>query len=284
MNKLVIGVNTAMFDGVDPEITFSTIKKAGFHYVELAYNQGYVGEMPPELFSADNAKYINELRDKYQLGMHSFGATMNMGSADAVTQFTRRIRFANMVGAKWINICVGKNTDRARIIANLRELAPVAEDNGCVICLENGGDPNYDVFSLSEDGFSLLEAVDHPAVAFNVDAGNIVSLCPGVDPIEQAIAMLPGAQHCHLKDLQVINGEVHFTPIGQGQLNYPPMLKHLEERAIPCSLEIPLRMHRKADSYPVRGESPVDPARSLDVLIQSREALEKWLGYSLHSE
>ena len=281
MSKLIIGVNTAMFDGVDPDIAFSTIKKAGFHFVELAYNQGYVGEMPPELFSTDNANRINELREKYQLGMHSFGATMNIGAQDAVAQFTRRIRFANMIGAKWINICIGKHTDRERIIANLRELAPIAEDNGCVICIENGGDPNYDVFPLSDEGFALLEAIDHPAVAFNVDAGNIVSLCPEVDPIEQAIVMLPGAQHCHLKDLQVRDGEVHFTPIGYGQLNYLPMLKELENRAIPCSLEIPLRMHRKRDSYPVRGESPIDPTYSLDVLIQSRLMLEKWLGYSL---
>ena len=137
------------------------------------------------------------------------------------------------------------------------------------------------IFRLADDGFGLLEAVDSPAVAFNVDAGNIVSLCPDVDPIEQAIAMLQGAQHCHLKDLQVRDGEVHFTAMGDGQLNYVPMLKELEARAIPCSLEIPLRMHRQRDSYPVRGDSPVDPARSLEVLIQSREMLEKWLGYPL---
>lgn len=46
MNKLVIGVNTAMFDGLETDVAFSTIKKAGFRYVELAYNQGYVGDMP----------------------------------------------------------------------------------------------------------------------------------------------------------------------------------------------------------------------------------------------
>ncbi|PWC13573.1 sugar phosphate isomerase/epimerase [Brenneria roseae subsp. americana] len=284
MNKLVIGVNTAMFDGLETDVAFSTIKKAGFRYVELAYNQGYVGDMPPALFGEDNARHIRELLEKHQLRTHSLGATMNIGAVDAVAQFSRRIRFANMIGAKWINICVGRSADRARIIANLRELAPIASENGCVICLENGGDPNYDVFRLADDGFALLEAVGSPAVAFNVDAGNIVSLCPDVDPIEQAIAMLPGAQHCHLKDLQVRNGEVHFTPMGYGQLNYVPMLKELAALAIPCSLEIPLRMHRQRDSYPVRGDSPIDPARSLEVLIQSREMLEKWLGYALQDE
>lgn len=281
MNKLIIGVNTAMFDGLDIDVAFSTIRKAGFSYVELAYNQGYVGDLPPELFSENNAHYILELLEKYQLRTHSLGATMNMGTEDTVAQFTQRIRFANMIGATWINICVGRLADRARIIANLRELAPIAKDNQCVICLENGGDPNYNVFGLAEEGFTLLEDVASAEVAFNVDAGNIVSLCPETDAIEQAIAMLPAARHCHLKDLEHRDGEIYFTPFGQGELHYPSMLKELEMRKIPCSLEIPLRMHRQRDSWPVRGDSPIDPAISLEVLIQSRENLEKMLGYSL---
>ncbi len=280
MSNLEIGVNTAMFDGLDMDVAFSTIKKAGFHYVELAYNQGYVGKMPPELFGEENARQVAALLEKHQLGTRSFGATMNMGASDAVAQFKRRIRFANLIGAKWINICVGRKEDRQQIVANLKELAPVAADHGCVICLENGGDPNYDVFQLADDGFSLLNEINHPAVAFNVDAGNIVSLCPEVDAIEQGIAMLPGAQHCHLKDLNVVDGEVHFTPLGYGQLNYVPMLSALEKLNLPCSLEIPLRMHRQRDSYPLRGELPVDADVSLHVLIQSRKKLEEWLGYN----
>lgn len=276
---MVVGVNTAMFDGIEPDIAFGIIRQAGFRYVELAYNEGYVGSLPASLFGAENAQNICDLLDKHNLRTHSFGATMDMGKDGAVAQFTQRIHFANMIGAKWINVCVGKKVDRARIIANLRELAPIASDNGCIICLENGGDPNYDVFCLADDGFALLESVGRPAVAFNIDAGNIVSLCPDVDPIEEAIAMLPGAQHCHLKDLEVRNGEVHFTPMGYGQLDYIRMLKELEMYGIPCSLEIPLRMHRKRDSYPLRADTPVAPAKSLEVLIRSREMIEKWLGY-----
>ncbi len=281
MNKLVIGVNTAMFDGLDTEVAFSTIRAAGFRYVELAYNQGYVGDLSPELFSENNARHIQGLLEKHQLRTHSVGATMNMGTQDTIPQFTQRIRFANMIGATWINVCVGRRADRERIVANLRELAAIASDHNCVICLENGGDPNYDVFSLADEGFALLEEIGSQAVAFNVDAGNIVSLCPDKRAIEEAMAMLPGARHCHLKDIVHRDGEIYFTPIGQGELDYIPMLEALSARAIPCSLEIPLRMHRQRDSYPVRAGSPVDPAISLDVLVQSRETLEKWLGYSI---
>ncbi len=283
MSKLIVGVNTAMFDGIDPDIAFATIRESGFRYVELAYNQGYVGHMPPELFAEENARKISSLLEKHQLLTHSLGATMNFGAADAVSEFTRRIRFAGMIGAKWINVCVGKKEDRQTIIHNLRELAPIAEEEKCIICLENGGDPNYDVFRLADDAASLLEAINSPAVSVNVDAGNIVSLIPEVDPVRAARDMLPLASHCHLKDLEVRDGEVWFTPIGQGQLDYVPMLRELEQREIPCSLEIPLRMHRQRDSYPLRGETPVDPASSLQVLKQSRQQLENWLGYSLEN-
>lgn len=91
--------------------------------------------------------------------------------------------------------------------------------------------------------------------------------------------MLPGARHCHIKDVMRLNGEYHFPPIGEGELNYAPLLQALAENEIPASLEIPLRMHRQPDSWPQRADQPVDPAISLEVLIRSRLALEKMLGW-----
>jgi sugar phosphate isomerase/epimerase len=115
---------------------------------------------------------------------------------------------------------------------------------------------------LPKEGFALLEAVNSPALAFNIDAGNMVSLRPDADPIAGAMAMLPAAAHCHIKDVSVRNGEFFFPAIGDGDLHYPPLLDALAEKGIPCSLEIPLRMHRRADGYPVRGADPV-PRRYL---------------------
>ncbi|CCG86084.1 sugar phosphate isomerase/epimerase family protein [Erwinia piriflorinigrans] len=281
MNKLVVGVNTAMFDGLDADVAFYSIREAGFHYVELAYNQGYAGNLSPALFSENNARYIRDMLDKHQLRTQAMGATMNLGAQDAVAQFTQRIRFAAMIGATFLPACIGKKADRQRIVANLKMLAPIANDHQCVICIENGGDPDNDVFRLAEDGFALLEEINSPAVAFNVDAGNIVSLCSGTNAIEEAIAMLPGSRYCHIKDVLKRHGEYFFPAIGKGELDYRPLLKVLEMHSIPCSLEIPLRMHRQRDTYPHRAAEPVSPETSLLVLRQSREALERWLGYPL---
>lgn len=281
MNSLIVGVNTAMFDGIDADIAFRTIKEAGFHYVELAYNQGYVGNITREMFSDSHAARITSLLEKYQLSSHTLGSTMDLGAPDAVEQFRWRIEFASNIGATYLTVCIGRRADRDRIVSNLRELAPVAQAHGCVICIENGGDPNYDLFSVADDGFALLEAIDHPAVAFNIDAGNIVSLCPEVDAIAETIKMIPAARHCHIKDVLRKEEGYFFPAIGAGELDYPPLLRELALNNVPCSLEIPLRMHRQRDTYPLRQAQPVDPAQSLQVLIESRETIEGWLGRKL---
>jgi Sugar phosphate isomerases/epimerases len=275
--SLRIGVNTAMFDGLDPDIAFATIAEAGFHSVELAYNQGYVGGLSPELFSARHADRILALLEKHRLTTHTLGATMNLAADDAIADFSQRIRFAEMIGARRLTVCLGRRADRELIIERLKVLADVALAHQCVICIENGGDPGFDLFALAEDGFAILEAVNSPALAFNIDAGNMVSLCPQVDAIAQALAMMPAAAHCHIKDVSVRQGEFFFPAIGEGDLNYPPLLDALAEQGIPCSFEIPLRMHRRGDSYPERASRPVPPATSLAVLQRSRQTLLPWL-------
>lgn len=276
MHHLLIGVNTAMFDGIDIETAFSTIHKAGFSYIELAYNQGYIGQLNADLFSEKNANYILQLLEKYQLKTQTLGCTMNLADKNAIKKFTQRIRFARRIGVTYLAACIGKLADRKHIINNLRELAIIAEDNNCVICIENAGDPDYNVFSLATDGFALLYDIAHPAVAFNVDAGNIVSLYPQKDAIQEALAMLPSARHCHIKDVKRQAGKYFFPAIGDGDLDYRPLLQALQTRSIPCSLEIPLRMHRQSNSYPLRAPHPVDPDISLKTLIQSRITLETW--------
>jgi len=278
----VVGVNTAMFDGIDTEAAFQTIQQAGFRYVELAYNEGYVGNISPALFSQSHAEDIKRLLNKYGLKTAALGCTMKLAAADTVEQLRMRVRFAHQIGATAMNICTGRKEYYDVIVDNLRTVAPYAAEHNCVICIENGGDPNFDAFAVAEEGFTMLQDIGHDAVAFNIDAGNMVSLRPDEDAIAQALAMLPAMRHLHIKDIEIKDGEFFFCAIGDGCLNYGPLLEQLSLRQIPCSLEIPLRMHRQQNTYPLRAQTPVDPAISLEVLIRSRLAIEKLLGHSLY--
>ncbi|ELK6655997.1 sugar phosphate isomerase/epimerase [Citrobacter freundii] len=280
-DKFVVGVNTAMFDGWDLETTFSVIKTAGFDYVELAWNQGYVGNLNPELFSDENAEYVLSLLEKFQLKMHALGCTIPLSGANAIEEFSHRIHFAGKLGVRFMNISPGNKTHYSLIVENLKILAPLAEAHHCFICLENGGDPNYDFITDAREGFAALEAIAHPSVALNVDPGNTVSMHQMLDPQQEALDMLPQARHFHIKDVKRAQGSYHFPAIGQGDLHYDQLLNLLEEKKIPCSLEIPLRMYRGSDTFPMRAEQVVALTDIRTTLARSKAYIENTLGHSL---
>ena len=280
-NKLIIGVNTAMFDGWDLDTTFAVIKKSGFKFVELAYNQGYVGNLNAALFEDEHARHVKELLEKHQLGMHALGCTVPLSGEDAIDQFSARIRFAGKLGVKYLNISLGKQEFHDIIVSNLKQPAPLAREHNCIICMENGGDPNYNFMTCAEEVFAALDEIAQDSVGLNVDPGNTLSMRSDIDPIADALTMLPRATHFHVKDVQKRHGEYRFPAIGQGDLDYRQILVQLAERQIPCSLEIPLRMHRKADTFPVRSEDKVSLDLITEVLADSRKYIESVVGYSL---
>lgn len=49
-----LSVNTSIYDGYDLDTTLNSIKKCGFDYFELAYNQAYVSNLNQNLFSIEN--------------------------------------------------------------------------------------------------------------------------------------------------------------------------------------------------------------------------------------
>ena len=272
-----MAANTAMFDGHDLELTFSTIHQAGYRYVELAYNEGYVGNLNPSLFTAESAAKVNDLLQKFELSTLALGCTMNLAGPNVLEKFRLRIQFARMIGARCLNACTTSMAERELLVKNMRILGPEAQDNGCIICLENGGDYNYNAFTSAEDGLRLLEEINHPGVALNVDPGNMLSLCPELDPVEQTLDMLSACEHFHIKDVIIQDGEFYFPAIGDGIIDYATILPALAQQGIPCSLEIPLRMHRLPDSTPVRTPELAPIAQSLEILVRSREAIEKML-------
>ncbi|EJL92533.1 sugar phosphate isomerase/epimerase [Pantoea sp. GM01] len=277
-HPLKLGVNTSIFDGHDMDLAFGIIRELGYDYVELAYNQGYVGDLDDSLFSQQNAQHIRSLLDKHQLKTLALGCTFNLARAEAVGYLQTRIGFAQAIGVKLLNACTAKHEDYAALVNNLRQIAPQLEQAGCCLLLENGGDANYDAFALAAEGEQLLREVGSAALAFNGDAGNMVSLRPQADAIQQMMQLLPQMRHCHIKDVVKQGSEFHFPAIGQGLLDYKPLLKELVKRDIPCTLEIPLRMHRLADSTPQRSAAPVALERIVQVLSESKKFIEDVAG------
>ncbi|MGF1719509.1 sugar phosphate isomerase/epimerase [Vibrio kyushuensis] len=270
-----LAINTAIFDGHELKTSLKIIKSLGVNKVEFAFNQGYVGQLDSDMFSANHAQYLYALMEKEGLHSDALGCTMNLASPDALEEFKMRISFAQKLGVKYLNTCTGSIAERQTIVNNLKVLAPYAEVHGCVICIENGGDHNFNAFASADDGIRILSEVAHPALALNFDPGNSVSLVPNLSPSEEAKIAMPFCQHFHVKDVQVHDDKFTFPALGEGIVNFKGIVSSLNQRDISFSIEKPLRMYRRKDSFPIRGRSPESIQDISAVLTQSIAFIEQ---------
>ncbi|SCX74867.1 sugar phosphate isomerase/epimerase family protein [Basfia succiniciproducens] len=270
-----LAVNTSIFDGYDLETALASIKKCGFNFFELAYNQGYVGNLNQDLFGVENGNNINKLKEKYQLSVLALGCTMDLSSDNFLEIFSPRLRFAQLIGAKYINVCTAKRENKDKMICNLKSLRPILEETGCILCLENGGDYNFNAFITLEEGIELLNELGDDVYSINFDPGNMVTYDKNLDVVAQSIKSLDYVRYFHIKDVCITGEKFRFIPVeGRGLINYQEIIYGLKQRGIPCSFEIPLRIYRELDSTPRRFEKAAELAVIENTLIKSREYVE----------
>ena len=127
---------------------------------------------------------------------------------------TTLLDLAVALGAKHLRTYTRHDGPRAQVleatIRDLVEAAPVAEDRGVPILLEN-----HEEFTGVEVA-RILEAVDHPYALALYDYGNSMMLRE--DPMEALEAMLPWTRKAHMKDHVVMHGMVCGVPTGEGVL------------------------------------------------------------------
>ncbi|WP_032093081.1 sugar phosphate isomerase/epimerase family protein [Necropsobacter rosorum] len=274
-NTLKLAVNTSIYDGYDMETALASIKKCGFNYFELAYNQGYVGNLKQDLFGEENAEKINRLKQKYQLSTLALGCTMDLAAENFADIFAPRIYFAESIGAKYLNVCTTTRQKYKQLVANLTSLKPILQQTGCILCLENAGDANFDAFVTLNDGIELLTALDSPHYSINFDPGNMVTYDRNLPVTEQAIQSLNYSRHFHIKDVAVIDHKFEFIPIeGNGLIDYAQIIPAVKQKDLPCSFEIPLRIYRDLDATPRRKASPAALSVIENTLMRSKNYID----------
>ena len=191
---------------------------------------------------------------------------------------TTLLDLAVALGAKHLRTYTRHEGPRAQVldatIRDLVEAAPIAEDRGVPILLEN-----HEEFTGVEVS-RILEAVDHPYALALYDYGNSMMLRE--DPIEALEAMLPWTRKAHMKDHVVMHGMVCGVPTGEGVLPIAEITRRLLEAGITrigfenvCGYTCPL--HPREDGLPEETggpifaplEDPQDPAFFLpDVMTE----------------
>lgn len=276
-NNLKLSVNTSIYDGYDLDTTLNSIKKCGFDYFELAYNQAYVSNLNQNLFSIENANFVNSLKERYQLSTLALGCTMDLSSDNFIDIFAPRIHFAKLIGARYINVCTTKKENKNKMLENLKALRAFLEESGCILCLENGGDYNFNAFITIKEGIELINELGNDCYSINFDPGNMITSNKNLDVLSESISALDFSRYFHIKDVSILDRKFIFVPIGEGLIDYSKIIRKLVKKELPCSLEIPLRIYRELDSTPIISDQKIELNLIENVLIKSKEYIKNIL-------
>ena len=104
-------------------------------------------------------------------------------------------------------------------VEQIARLADAAADYGITVTTEN-----YDYFT-SDDLLEIFRRLDRPNVGLHNDTGNWLLL--DEDPLEATRKVAPFTYHAHVRDYVLRDGVFTSVPIGQGLVDFPPILKEL---------------------------------------------------------
>jgi len=117
-----------------------------------------------------------------------------------------------------------------------------------------------------------VNKVGNERVRLNYDAGNTISHRPpqrvgGVDPAADAVLAMPYCGFTHIKDVRVTDAGYFFTPVGRGDIDCASILRAVAATDLNLSIEMPLRLHRNANSQPQRDAEAV-PLAVLEAAVK----------------
>lgn len=116
----------------------------------------------------------------------------------------------------------GRVTREGRIrlaIEQIGRLADAAANYGLTVTTEN-----YDFFT-SADFLEIFDRLERPNVGLHTDTGNWLLL--GEDPLTATRKLAPYTYHAHVRDYVLRDGVFRSVPIGQGSVDFPPILDEL---------------------------------------------------------
>ena len=284
MNSRIISVSAAPYDGYDFPRVLESLAACGATHVEPAFIVGYTEPFDESAFTAERGRQYAAWLAASGLGCYAFSSHIDLGRADAVTVFRGRMDFAARLGAKVINTNAAARSNEAGFYRNIEVLARHAEQLDLIIGLENPGDGSDNLINTAQDGIALLKKVGNERVRLNYDAGNTISHRPpqragGVDPAADAVLAMPYCGFTHIKDVCVSDQGYFFTPIGRGDIDCANILRAVAATSLNLSIEMPLRLHRNANSQPQRDAEAV-PLAVLEAAVQESLAfVERHIGH-----
>jgi sugar phosphate isomerase/epimerase len=239
MNR-IIAVNSNCYHGYSIEEAIDGIAAAGFHYIELTATKGWTEHVFPTM----SFNYLNTVKDRLEAaGVRPFSMSghTNLMDTERIGDFINNMRLANFFGCDYIVSSIGEahlkdnavasNEDVARHIQNL---LPYLEQYDLDLVLENHGE-----HATGQIIKRIVELVGSQRVMVNYDTANVIYFA-GVNPLEDLPGCIDRVGYLHVKDKIGAKGEWNFPALGKGTVDFPAILKLLEQAGndSPWSIEI----------------------------------------------
>jgi sugar phosphate isomerase/epimerase len=237
-----IAVNTLAFHGYPLDTALEEIARLTSD-VEPVYISKYDPTLREEYFHETNARKLRRRLDGLRLKVSSVGSHMDLGQAEAVEVFRRRMEFARAIGARMILTNATETSRKATFLRNIESLAVYAEKLDLVIALENPGDGQDQLLGTGLAGAALLEELGSDRVRLNYDFSNVFTYSKGTRrPEEELEAVLSYVSHLHLKNVKFSEGTWPVCGLDGGILDYRRLFQQFPAlQSIPMSIELPVR-------------------------------------------
>ncbi|MGQ9555196.1 MAG: sugar phosphate isomerase/epimerase family protein [Anaerolineae bacterium] len=236
-----IACMTAGYPGHGLERVLEGIAKAGFQYIELIAD--------PQRTSVDNLSEsrLNSLRRQIaNAGLFpiSVAGHTNLVAPDGVAAFKRRMELAAAVGARIVNTGSGHTEtkeEEERFFSIMPGLIKYAERSGIVIAFETHGG----LTGTGKDARRTLERLGSPMCKVNYDTANVIYY-RGKRPEQDIADIADQVVHVHLKDKIGGEMEYNFPPLGEGTIDFRPVVSALQASGYlgPYSVEIEVEGER----------------------------------------
>jgi sugar phosphate isomerase/epimerase len=211
------------------------IAAAGFKHVELTAVPGWTEHVSLDDDPAD----VRRRLEGHGLTAVSLSGHSDLTTPDGLEHGIRAVRWAADYGVPIMNTAVGghqsADENESAFLANIGELADVAEEAGVVVALEIHGD----IMASSKETLPLLEKVGRDSVKVNYDTAN-VEYYSGDTAVEDLPKITGQLAHVHLKDTTGGRGNWNFPACGAGTVDFARVLSILRDAGYdgPLSVEI----------------------------------------------
>ena len=212
-NPLAGHTNTYHTYGFDEAL--AGIAGAGFKYVELSAVPGWTEHVDLD----DDPAAVRRHVEGYGLEAISLSGHSDLTTRDGLEHGIRAVRWAASYGLPIVNTAVGghesADENEAAFLANVGQLADVADAAGVVVALEIHGD----IMASSDVTIPLVEKIGRDSIRVNYDTAN-VEFYSG-DRAEDDLPKITGyLAHVHLKDTTGGKGNWDFGTLGTGHVDF----------------------------------------------------------------